>query len=654
MRVLGWVAGIGVLALGTVFGAESLPGVPRKAVRTRTFEISVDPADRNSDDARSADLFVTRFPGAGWRLVGTCKPSARPGGAKFSRVVSVPGDGVYYYRSRAGDAAGKAPEPTRVMQPEVAVVVDTTRPVVQLDSPLGSETWRAGDKATIRWSAQDRNFGPAPISVHYSEDGGRSWNPIVENAENDSQEDWTVPALQSGQVLLRVSAADVAGNVTQAMTSRAIRVLRPGEVDPRQRSRAPVLAEPPVGGPETRAGDVDWQDDPNSTAPSAASPDEDEIDAAWLEANNANIQNLPWSDYTTNYSAYVAWLMAGNLIRQGRLKDSLRYLKTAVTEDPEFDEAWNDGALVYKELGDYDKGLLANARALGIEPEIPLYLQTRGEIHQRRYHEKGVARLKTGGALLGFDDLSKAHDDVRTAVKYFGKAIEASEKRGGLPEAAGSFFRLGEIAYYANYDPLAARQYWRKVMTLHSPTPDLDNIIHDQGTNREKRAREIYQKFTHMRVTLECWQAWAQSYLDQLEAMERKGWIQAAPNSGDPGDWYSAPAPIRKRAEPEVRYESPEPPNSRFANKHYGSALKSEDYTQPTPVQDCPPPPREKQPIPSDDRGGNFKRWPLPWSSRRAENPARSEPHSSKWAGESYRNPDTRADSDYWDYERRR
>src|SRR3989339_1265622 len=132
-----WIAAALLLA-GTA--AEAEDGIQEKLVPSHRFEVILAPQDAQSTDARTADLYVTRFPGAGWNLAGSCAIFQTPDGPRFKRVISVADDGTYYFASAAGDAAGKTPPPVAGSQPQARVVVDTTRPSLNLDEPLGHET----------------------------------------------------------------------------------------------------------------------------------------------------------------------------------------------------------------------------------------------------------------------------------------------------------------------------------------------------------------------------------------------------------------------------------------------------------------------------------------------------------------------------------
>jgi tetratricopeptide (TPR) repeat protein len=469
----------------------------QQTVRNHGFELTVAPVDRQSLDARTADLFVTRFPEKGWKMVGPCEVVTTPYGRKFKRVVRVPEDGVYYFTSRAGDAAGKAPAPRPDEQPQVRVLVDSTQPTVELSSPLGYEKLVPGSVLPIVWKAQDDNFGDAPIRLDYSEDNGCTWQPITDPTDNDGREDWTVPQTKAPGIMIRITATDVSGNLRSVATRSQMEVAG-------NSAGKPLKPESSIKslGDETTGDDLLKTKHPE------------------MDGNAEGRAYFDQQHLTSSHAAYVAYLMAGNLVRQEKFKEALRYYRTAVDTDNEFDEAWSDAALVYKQLGAFRTAKECIDQALRIEPQNPIYHHHQGEIFQTH----GMFLLQRS---LGDQDVANADELIHLAVKAYGRAIELGQKQGRLAERAASFFRLGEICYYVNRDPFGARNYWEKVLSLHTPTPNLDDIMHDQGTESYDKTVKIYRRYTEMQVELKTWQGWSEQYIRDLDEMARQGFLPA-------------------------------------------------------------------------------------------------------------------------------
>ncbi|MHC4885292.1 MAG: tetratricopeptide repeat protein [Planctomycetota bacterium] len=219
---------------------------------------------------------------------------------------------------------------------------------------------------------------------------------------------------------------------------------------------------------------------------------------------------------THNHAALVAYTMGGNLVRQGRHRDALQYYNTAISVDPKFVEAMNDAALIYKMERDYETGKHLLQRAVLIEPEMSGLHHSLGEILQAQGLEQ-----------LSRNELDAGTVSIQEAIKSYGRAIDVAVKQGILATRAASYFRLGEVCYYANNDPAGARQYWEQVLRLHTPTP----ILGEKPEN--------FWRLTRTRVDLVTWQNWAKQYLNQLNTLAKEATPQ--PSSGAPAT-HAAPA----------------------------------------------------------------------------------------------------------------
>ena len=72
--------------------------------------------------------------------------------------------------------------------------------------------------AIISWSAADKNLGPKPITLSYSDTGKGMWTPIAANLTNSGRYMWQMPSSVSGRFLVRVEATDLAGNTGSAQS----------------------------------------------------------------------------------------------------------------------------------------------------------------------------------------------------------------------------------------------------------------------------------------------------------------------------------------------------------------------------------------------------------------------------------------------------
>ncbi|GEM_PF-2946825 len=196
---------------------------------------------------------------------------------------------------------------------------------------------------------------------------------------------------------------------------------------------------------------------------------------------------------TDSRVAYIDYLAAGNLARQGALKEALRYYRSAMQADPQFTEAMHDAALIYARLEDWEPARQVIDQAIKVAGDDPILHHARGEILQA----EGFARLRARDQEAG---LQAVHE----AVQSYGKAIEVAEEHGELAARAPTYFRLGEILYRVYGDVASARRYWQQVLRLHAPAP------HRADTPQEVARR------TRLRTRLRTWQRWTEAHLRQL------------------------------------------------------------------------------------------------------------------------------------------
>ena len=513
--------------------------IPTKTIASHTFKLSLKPTDTESLDARAADLYITRFPDSGWLYEGGCEKLPESSEKKFAKIVTVQADGDYFFISRGGDAVGMATPPHKSDTPQVKVTVDTIKPKVRFISPVEGTILKAGEQIRLDWVASDKNLALTAIDIYYTDGKSGTWQKIASNQPNTGHFQWQVPLGEYKDLKFKVTARDTAGNIGEGISDSSFRVMLPDKIAEVHKVSLPVEVELTPVKPSLLDSQIKVQTLPASSEVTLEADKYLEKDPRPKTSHpelDANDSNIPRAEKDVGRAAYIAYVMGGNLVRQGRLKDSLRYYRTAVDADTNFHQAWNDLALVYKQLGAFSKADACIVKALAIVPNSPRYLNTRGAIYQGA----GFEILEDPASAE--ESLARANDLILFAVKCYGDAVAAAQKSGKLAECAETYFHLGEICYFANQDATGARQYWLKILDLHSPTPDLDNIILDQNTPQEQLSRSIYEKNTELWVDLKSWQMWAREYIQQLNNLER-GLVQPrAPISTGQFQQYANPS----------------------------------------------------------------------------------------------------------------
>jgi hypothetical protein len=114
----------------------------------------------------------------------------------------------YSISSRARDMASNVEAPNET----ATFIYDSTSPTVIIVNPLGSESPEGDENIEIQWTATDAYLNETSVAISYSDDGGTSWNQIVENELNDGSYNWTLPPMKM-DMRIKVEAQDLAGNI---------------------------------------------------------------------------------------------------------------------------------------------------------------------------------------------------------------------------------------------------------------------------------------------------------------------------------------------------------------------------------------------------------------------------------------------------------
>ena len=120
-----------------------------------------------------------------------------------------------YVKITAVDVAGNIGEDVS----DDFLTIDSSIPASSLTiiQPSKEQTQylRGGSIYTILWSLPQDNFSLASVTLSYSEDGGNNWNTIPEVIDAGTiygRCDWSVPTIDSNQVVIRIEATDASGN----------------------------------------------------------------------------------------------------------------------------------------------------------------------------------------------------------------------------------------------------------------------------------------------------------------------------------------------------------------------------------------------------------------------------------------------------------
>jgi hypothetical protein len=184
-----------------------------RMVNSKRFTLNYEVKDAAGGGPPAVDLWCTQD------LHSWQKFPATPQGA-HACVVDVKDEGTYGFTLVArGAGEPKAPQPGDA--PQVWVVVDTTKPAVQLTGLELSLTAKV-PSLIVRWDAADHNFGPRPVTLAYAVKPEGPWMLIAENVENTGRYEWPIPPNVPPAMYVRVGAIDLVGNRGEAQTPNPV------------------------------------------------------------------------------------------------------------------------------------------------------------------------------------------------------------------------------------------------------------------------------------------------------------------------------------------------------------------------------------------------------------------------------------------------
>jgi hypothetical protein len=190
----------------------SAPAV--RMVNSKRFTLNYEIKDAGNGTLSAVDLWCTQDMRQ-WK-----KFDAVPQGA-HAYLVEVKDEGTFGFTLVARGGADGARPPQAGDAPQVWVMVDATKPAVQLTGLELSLTTKI-PSLIVRWSATDKNFGPRPVTLSYASKPEGPWTLLAENLENTGRYEWPIPANLPPAMYVRVEAMDLVGNSSMVQTPTPI------------------------------------------------------------------------------------------------------------------------------------------------------------------------------------------------------------------------------------------------------------------------------------------------------------------------------------------------------------------------------------------------------------------------------------------------
>ncbi|MFN4258660.1 MAG: hypothetical protein ACK4RK_05140 [Gemmataceae bacterium] len=193
---------------------DALP--PIQMTNRKMLSLEYEVLEMGQSGLGKVEVFVTQDNGQTWRFL------ADDPDLKSPVHVELPGEGIYGLRLVLTSGLQISSGPPKAGDvPEMRVQVDTTPPMVQLYEPKPVSQRR--DTLLLRWSATDQHMANLPIVLEWAEHATGPWNMISgAPLPNTGHYNWQLPGNLPPRVYLRLTARDLAGNVSEAITREPI------------------------------------------------------------------------------------------------------------------------------------------------------------------------------------------------------------------------------------------------------------------------------------------------------------------------------------------------------------------------------------------------------------------------------------------------
>lgn len=242
-RPASWMARNSVLPGNAGPGSEgtrvwSAANVP--VLNKLRFDLAYEVEQKGPSGISRVDLWVTRDDGRTWTRWSQHDGRESPIRVALDMPSNRKLEGLYGFRLVPVSGAGLSDStPSAGDTPELRVIIDVTPPTIELFQPTSDP--HAADTLVIPWRATDDNFGDDPISIEWSESLSGPWKPVTAGEgvvtvgnivggptprqPNTGRYAWKVPAsMPTHKVYLKVSARDLAGNVSEVITPNPVLV----------------------------------------------------------------------------------------------------------------------------------------------------------------------------------------------------------------------------------------------------------------------------------------------------------------------------------------------------------------------------------------------------------------------------------------------
>jgi hypothetical protein len=208
------------------------PLPPVQIINVSKFDMAFDVEQKGPSGVSKAEVWVTRDDGRSWLRWSIHEKADGPIPVDLKARTNPQAEGVYGFKIVLQSGAGLSRgAPAAGDLPDMRVDVDLSPPLVKLYEPIPDP--KEKDVMILRWQAVDRNMASDPITLEWAESLDGPWHPIVgsdgglsgpaRRLPNSGSYAWKLPAnFPAPKVYLKVSARDMAGNISEVTTPQPI------------------------------------------------------------------------------------------------------------------------------------------------------------------------------------------------------------------------------------------------------------------------------------------------------------------------------------------------------------------------------------------------------------------------------------------------
>jgi hypothetical protein len=173
---------------------------------SRKFSLDYEVESAGRAGVEEVELWGTSDRGTTWKRWGADPDRQTP----FD--IETNNDGVYGFCIVVVAKNGLAtPRPLQGTPPDMFIVVDTLKPVARITGATYGEGDQTGS-LLIRYTCEDENVAPRPISLSFSNSPQGPWTTIAAGLENSGGYVWPADPQLPRQLYLRIDATDLASN----------------------------------------------------------------------------------------------------------------------------------------------------------------------------------------------------------------------------------------------------------------------------------------------------------------------------------------------------------------------------------------------------------------------------------------------------------